>query len=185
MPLLLPPNKKANLPDSRFHRFIAKRGILTAMILTMTGLFAGIPLLVWLASIVIINVGTLMVLIFVCGILGLLQWRFVRQHLDLAYHQYATYAFAGFALCLLNLLLLLNIAVTVHERRETYLVQEFISTDEEGKFATALDDPALARNLEKFINGHYKEWPGGRTITIVFDTGLLGFDTISDVRFTD
>ena len=183
--LQLPQNKKASPAHSRFQRFLVKRGILTAMILTMTGLFAGIPLLVWLASVVIINIGTLMLLIFFCGALGLLQWRFVRDHLDLAYHQYATYAFAGFALCVLNLLLLLNMAVTVHERKETYLVEEFISTDDEGKFATALDDPALARNLEKYLTGHFREWPAGKKITIVFDTGLLGFDTINDVRFTD
>lgn len=158
---------------------------MVAMLATAFGLFAGIPLLIWFVSVTIVNVGTLMILIFLCGAVGLLQWRYVKDHLELAYHQFAMFSFSGFAMCLLNLLFLLNMIISIHERKETYEVEKFITSDYNGDFAVSLNDPALARNLKNFIDGHFHEMPDGKRITIIYNTGLLGFDRICDVRFTD
>jgi len=155
------------------------------MATTFVGLFAGIPLLIWFTSITIVNVGTLLLLIFFCGAIGLLQWRYIRDHIDLAYHQYAMYAFSGFAMCLLNFLLFINLEVRVGGHTETHIVSEYIFTDGNGQFATSANDPALARTLKNFIESRYDVMPETQKITVVYAKGLLGFDMITDVTFTD
>ncbi|MCW3071140.1 MAG: hypothetical protein JWO44_1030 [Bacteroidetes bacterium] len=170
-------------PKEQLKRFINANGIYVAMTATFIGLFLGIPLLIWFVSVTIVNIGTLMMLIFLCGAVGLIQWKFVKHHIDMEYHHFAMYAFSGFAMCFLNFLLFLNLNFPVSGRTETYLIDRFRIRIYHGSIDVRLDDAALERNLTTFLNEHFTEIPDAKSLTITYNTGLLGFDSISDCRF--
>jgi Mlc titration factor MtfA (ptsG expression regulator) len=171
------------LPSEPIKRFIAKNGIYVAMTTTFVGLFLGIPLLIWFANVTIVNVGTLMMLIFFCGALGLIQWKFVKDIIDMEYHHFAMYAFSGFSLCFLNFLLFINLNILVADRTETYAIDKFHIRIHHGTIDVFLDDAALSRNLSNFLNEHFEEIPDSKIIIVKYATGLLGFDTIEECAF--
>lgn len=163
--------------------FISKRGVYVAMAATFVGLFLGIPLLIWFANVTIVNIGTLMMLIFICGAVGLIQWKYVKHHIDMEYHHFAMYAFSGFAMCFLNFLLFLNLNISIAGRTETYPVDKFHIRIYRGSIDVMLDDLALTRNLNNFLNDHFQDVPDAKSITITYSTGLLGFDSIKSCTF--
>ena len=171
---------------SRFQKFITKRGIYIAMYSTAIGLFGGIPLLVWFTTVTIVTIPTLLLLVFVCFAIGLLPWRYVRDHLEMEYYQFAMYAFSGFGMCFLNFLLFINLNVCIHQKTQTYTSADVAIYQNYGNFEViAAEDAALSRNLTLFLNEHFhvKDVPPSKKITIVYATGLLGFDTIKDCTF--
>lgn len=167
----------------KIKKYISRRGLSIAMTATFVGLFLGIPTLIWFSSVTIVNIGTLMALIFACGTLGLLQWRFVRNYLDMEYHHFAMYAFSGFAMCLLNFLLFLNLTLPLKARTETYDLDTFRVRIYRGSIEVELDDAALSRNLNTFLNDHFKEVPNAKKMSVTYATGIMGFDTIEDCTF--
>lgn len=163
--------------------FISKKGVYVAMIATCIGLFLGIPLLIWFANVTIVNIGTLMMLIFICGAIGLIQWKYVKHHIDMEYHHFAMYAFSGFAMCFLNFLLFLNLNISIAGRTETYPVDKFHIRIYRGSIDVIMDDMALARNLNNFLNDHFQDVPDAKSITVTYSTGILGFDSIKSCTF--
>jgi hypothetical protein len=153
------------------------------MITTFVGLFIGIPTLIWFSTVTIVDIGTLLMLIFACGTLGLVQWKFVKDHLDMEYHHFAMYAFSGFAMCFLNFLLFLNLTFPLSARTETYDLDSFRVRIYRGSIDVELEDAALTRNLNTFLNDHFVEVPDAKQMTVKYATGLLGFDTIEECTF--
>ncbi|MCW3104752.1 MAG: hypothetical protein JWO09_3192 [Bacteroidetes bacterium] len=183
MALPAPDAESGYSPKEQLKRFINSNGIYVAMIATFIGLFLGIPLLIWFVNVTIVNIGTLMLLIFLCGAIGLIQWKFVKHHIDMEYHHFAMYAFSGFAMCFLNFLFFLNLNFPVSGRSETYLIDRFHIRIYHGSIDVRLDDAALERNLTTFLNEHFEDIPDAKSLTITYTTGLLGFDSITDCRF--
>ena len=172
-------------PTGKFQLFVRHKGVYVAMAMTVCG-FLGIPVLFWFASVTVINTGVLLTILFGCGILGLLQWNFVKEYIDMAYHQFTMYAFVGFGITLLNLLLLLNYSINVNSYSQTYTVAR------KGYYNAVIimdgkPNHALERNLNNYINNYAEEMliesfkPIQAEIT--FDVGLLGFDKIRECRF--
>ena len=166
-----------------FQKFIQKRGIYIAMAATFFGLFAGIPIIIWFITVTIISVGKLFILLFLCGAVGIFQWKHIRDHVELEYHQFAMYAFSGFGMCLLNFLMLLNFFIPIHSHSETINVQAFNLHVNYGNYEVDLNDAALARNLNTYLNDHFDKIPDFEKVTISYETGLLGFDMITDCKF--
>jgi MtfA peptidase len=168
---------------NRLEQFINKRGIYVAMIATISGLFLGIPLMIWFANVTIVNTGTLMILIFLCGALGLIQWRYVKDHIDMEYHHFAMYAFSGFAMCFLNFLLFINLNIPITDRKETYPVDRIHIRIFQGDIDVMLNDAALARNLTNYLNDHFEEVPDAQSLTVTYAMGLMGLETIESCTF--
>jgi MtfA peptidase len=164
-------------------QFIGNHGIYVAMCTTFIGLFIGIPLLIWFASVTIVNIGTLMILIFICGTLGLIQWKYLRNHLDMEYRHFAMYAFSGFAMCFLNFLLFINLNIPLGQRTETYAVDKFHIRINRGSIDVYMEDDALSRNLSNYLNDHFEDIPEAKSLTVTYSTGLLGFDSIQGCTF--
>jgi Mlc titration factor MtfA (ptsG expression regulator) len=167
----------------KLRNYISKNGLSVAMSTTFVGLFLGIPLLIWFSSVTIIDIGTLLLMIFACGTAGLMQWRFVRNLVDMEYHHFAMYSFSGFAMCLLNFLLFLNLSFPVSARTETYDLDSFRHTISKGSIEVEMDDPALTRNLNTFLTENFIEVEDARQMTVKYNTGLLGFDSIKECTF--
>lgn len=173
---------EADMDEGKFQQFVRQKGLSVAMAVTVLG-FIGIPILFWFASVTVIGTGALLVMLFGCGLLGLLQWNYVKDSIDLAYHQFSMYAFVGFGINLLNLLLLLNYFTAVNSYTQTYTVarrgyyNDIIIVD--GK-----PNQALERNLNTYLSGDGKENLfdsfSAKKAVITFDTGILGFDKIKD-----
>jgi len=165
-------------------KFIRSKGIYIAMTATVLGLFVGIRLLFWLASITVISLGVIMLLIFACGALGLIQWKYVRVHLDMEYRHFAMYAFSGFGMCLVNLILLLNYTIPINTYTQAYTIAEvgYNSMGYEVSL-TDNDNDALEKSLSHYFNAHFEEAPALKNISITFDKGLFGFDIIRTCEF--
>ena len=168
---------------TKFQQFVFKKGIYIAMVATFVGLFLGIPLIIWFLSVTILSIGKLFLMLFACGALGLLQWKYVRDHVELEYHQFAMYAFSGFGMCFLNFLLFLNLVIHVHSFSETYAVNDLNIHVNNGSYEINVGDAAFERNLGNYLNGHYNIMPVAKKITINYATGILGFDMIEDCKF--
>ena len=174
-------SKQPETEDGKFQHFVRHKGLYVAMGVTVCG-FLGIPLLFWFASVTVVNTGPLLFMLFGCGMLGLLQWNFVREYIDMAYHQFTMYAFVGFGITLLNLLLLLNYTTTIGSYSQTYTVgrkgyyNDIIILD--GK-----PNQALERNLNTYADKHRFNVISVQQVEITFDTGLLGFDKIRTCNF--
>ena len=170
------------MPNEKLERFIKEKGLSFAMILIVCGLI-GIPVLFWFASVTIIGIGTIFILFFCSGMLGLLQWKYVKNHIDMAYNHFAMFAFIGFGMCLVNFILLLNYTIRLHSHSETY------SISREGFYNEIViegdtQNIDLERNLNNYLGEHPEESSSlAKEFTITFDTGLFGFDMISDCKY--
>lgn len=169
---------------NKVQRIVKSKGIYIAMAATIVGLFIGIPTLFWLAGITRISVAFLMLLIFICGGLGLLQWKYVYRFLDMNYHQFAMYAYSGFGMCLINFLLLLNLFVPISNHTETYAVKHIGIYN--GKFQINLGDEipqSIADNISEVATREFEYLPNIKFVTVKYNIGILGFDTFSDCCF--
>lgn len=169
---------------SPVHHFIKTKGIYVAMTATFLGLFAGIPLLILFYSNTLISLGSIMIMFFICGAIGLVQWKFVKDLLDLEYHQFSMYAFSGFGMLLVNFIFFLNHMIHINTYSKTYDVLGFTNNSDGFTIILGGDghEPTLERNVTKFIIDNNDEIPKAKKITVVVDTGLFGFEMINDCR---
>jgi len=168
---------------SPLQKFIRSKGIYITMTTTALGLFVGIPLLFWFTSVTVISLSSIMLLIFACGVLGLIQWKYVRDYLDMEYRHFAMYAFSGFGMCFINLILLLNYVIPVKTYTQTY---DIAIARHNNAFEVNLkdnDNIALERSLNIYFNEHYRFTPSSKNISVTFDKGVFGFDSIRDCKF--
>lgn len=170
--------------ETFLQKFIRSNGVYIAMAATVLGLFIGIPLLFWFASVTVISIGVIMILIFVCGALGLIQWKYAREYIDMEYRHFAMYAFSGFGLCLINLILLLNYTIPITTYTQTYNIAE-VGFNSSGYEVILIDnnDAALETSLGIYFNEHFEELPQSQNISVTFDKGLFGFDIIRACEF--
>ena len=168
-------------PYEKFEYFIKNKGVHVAMIMIVCGLIS-IPILFWFASVTIIGIGTLFFLIFGSGLLGLIQWKYVKNFIDMAYNHFAMYAFVGFGMCLVNFVLLLNYLISVNSHSEIYSISRK-GYYNEITIESDLDVTDLERNLNTFISEDPEAAIMAKRVTITFDTGLFGFDMIRACKF--
>ena len=173
-------------PPSAVENFIKKRGIYIAMGSTFFGLFAGIPLLIWFWSCTVISIGGILILLFLCGVLGLIQWKFVRNHLDMEYHQFSMYAFSGFGMCLINFIFCLNTLIQVNSETKTFNIISLQSTSQglDVVLAGEGNSRPLERNVGNFISNNFKIIPEGRVLRVKINKGLFGFDMVEECAFS-
>lgn len=172
------------MQETPLQTFIRLKGIYVAMVATFTGLFIGVPIIFWFSSNILINVGTIFIILFLCGSLGLIQWKYVRYQIDMHYHQFAMYAFTGFGIWMFNFLLLLNLNISISSHSETYSM-ESISINENNmnvRIGNSETSP-LAKNLSSFLGSNFTKIPEASEITITYKKGLLGFDVIGKCEF--
>jgi hypothetical protein len=103
------------------------------------------------------------------------------------YNQFAMYAFTGFGLILVNVLLFLNLSIHISSHTETYDIRTFsFSSNLEVRVADS-ETSSFAKNMSHYMQSVYTELPPeleeAKTVTITYDKGLLGFDVISDLEF--
>ncbi len=171
--------------ESKLKSFFRKRGLFIAMATTVLGLFVGIPLLFWLYSQMVIPIGLLLILIFASGTLGILQWGFVKNLVDIEYHQFAMYAFSGFGMCLINVFLLLNFFTNIGTSTKTFQIDKIGVLRNEFDIYLLGEDAsfALEKALSTYATEHFEFLPNSEQVTIDFEKGILGIDKIVDCRF--
>jgi hypothetical protein len=163
---------------------IRQHGIYIAMIATFIGLFAGIPLLIWFWSTTAISIGAVFIMLFICGALGLIQWKFVKHHLDMEYHQFSMYAFSGFGMCLINFVFLLNHFIHVNSFTQTYDILLLTNGNQGLEITLSGDDhsQAFERNVAGYIVEHYKNIYDAKKVTVSASTGMFGMDMVEDCK---
>ena len=166
---------------TKFQKFIKKKGLQIAMLTTVAGLI-GIPILFWFTSVITIGIGTLFILLFISGTLGLWQWEFVKKYINMTYNNFAMYAFVGFGVCLVNFILLLNYSIRIKSYSETYTISKH-GYNNHIIYPANRDYRAVKRNLTPYFNEHVNTLSSAKTITVKFDTGLFGMDMIDDCTF--
>ena len=174
-------------PPTSLEYFIRTKGIYVAMASTFIGLFAGIPLLIWFWSCTVISIGGILILLFLCGALGLIQWKYVRSHMDMEYHQFAMYSFSGFGMCLINIIFTLNFFIHINSSIKTYDIISISPTSQGLEVVLAGDGNSapFERNVANFINDHYKLIPEGNKMSVKINKGLFGFDMVEDCIITN
>lgn len=167
--------------ETKLQRFIRRKGLHVAMAVTLLG-FIGIPILFWVVSVTVISIGTLLLLLFAFGALGLLQWKVVKGRIDMVYHQFAMYAFVGVGVCSVNLLLLLNYLISTGSYTETIPVIR-----QGGYYIIAVVGEKSSEELERCLSVYAKDNDvdvySTTEATVTFDKGLLGFDVIDRCEF--
>jgi len=167
------------MPSAARH-FIKTKGIYIAMATTFIGLFLGIPLLTYFWSSTLVSAGTIILMLFLCGALGLLQWRYVKNLLDMEYHQFSMYAFTGFGMCVTNLIFLLNHLILIGTSTQTYDVVSYSNGTQGIEIILAGDNnSSLERGVAHFIYENYDRVPVPETITVTTDRGIFGFEMIT------
>lgn len=165
-------------------KMIKKHGVHIAMAATSAGLFIGIPLLFWIASVTAIDVALLLILIFVCGGVGLLQWRWVYRFLDMNYYQFAMYAYSGFGMCLINFLLLINLWIPISQHSTVYRIKHVSVYNRE--FRVSLEEDvgiALESFVSEYMNKQFETMPPVENVTVNYNMGILGIDTFGSCSF--
>jgi len=159
---------------------IQRNGIYIAMISTFIGLFAGIPLLIWFWSTTVVSIGGVFILLFICGALGLIQWKYVKPYLDMEYHQFSMYAFSGFGMCLINFLFCLNTFIPIKNTTITYDVVSFVNGSHglEVRLAGEGNSTPLERNVVNYMIEHFEQYEDAKQVMVTKSTGLLGFDRV-------
>lgn len=167
-----------------FQTTIQRNGIYIAMISTFIGLFVGIPLLIWFWSTTVISIGGVFILLFICGALGLIQWKYVKAYLDMEYHQFSMYAFSGFGMCLINFLFCLNTFIPVKHTTVTYEVVAFQNSSQGLEIILAGDrnSPSLERNVMNYLMEHFDKYEDAKRVQVTKTTGLLGLDRVESCQ---
>ncbi|MBL0328219.1 MAG: zinc-dependent peptidase [Bacteroidetes bacterium] len=167
-----------------FQTTIQRNGIYIAMISTFIGLFVGIPLLIWFWSTTVISIGAVFILLFFCGALGLIQWKYVKPYLDMEYHQFSMYAFSGFGMCLINFLFCLNTFIPVKHTTVTYEVVAFQNGSHglEVTLSGEGNSTALERNVINYMIEHFDRYEDARRVVVNKTTGLLGMDRVESCQ---
>lgn len=169
---------------SLFQTTIQRNGIYVAMTATFIGLFAGIPLLIWFWSTTVISIGTIFIMLFVCGALGLIQWKYVREYIDMEYHQFAMYAFSGFGMCLINILFALNTFIPIKSSTVTYDILDFTNGNQglEITLAGEGNSSSLERNVATFVMDNFEKFYDAKKVMVTKSTGLLGLERVNDCQ---
>lgn len=173
-----------NEEETPFQIFIKKYGVYIAMASTSLGLFVGIPLLIYMASMTVVNAALILLLIFICGGLGLIQWRWVSRFIDMEYHQFAMYAYSGFGMCLINFIFLFNFLIPISAHSETYSIKHIGVYNKE--FEVHLNEDvsgAVEQMVSKFTNEQFEYFPSVTKVKVNYNTGLFGFDTVGSCEF--
>lgn len=168
---------------SLFQTTLQRNGIYIAMTSTFIGLFAGIPFLIWFWSTTVINVGGIFLMLFICGALGLIQWKYVRTYLDMEYHQFAMYAFSGFGMCLINFLFCLNTFIPVSHKTITYEIVSFQNGSQGLEVELAGEDNSIAleRNVMNYLyENFFDTFEEAKKVKVTKSTGLLGLDRVEN-----
>ena len=166
---------------SLFETTVQRNGIYIAMTSTFIGLFAGIPILIWFWSTTVISIGGVFIMLFICGALGLIQWKYVRAHLDMEYHQFAMYAFSGFGMCLINFLFCLNTFIPIKHSTITYEILGFQNGKQGIEILLEGEDnsASLERNVMSYMyENFFDTFEDAKKVKVTKSTGLLGFDRI-------
>ncbi len=168
--------------ETKFRKFIRTKGIYIAMTCTFVGLFIGIPALIWFSNLIMIGVGKLFLLIFIFGTIGLLQWNFFKKHIDIEYHEFVMYCFAGFGMCTLNIALILNFNVIISSHTEIYQIKKIRKTDHSFQVVLQGSDgtSVLEKKVSECLTENYKTLPQEKIVKITFDKGLLGIEIIAN-----
>jgi hypothetical protein len=163
---------------------IQRNGIYIAMGSTLFGLFAGIPLLIWFWSTTVINIGGVFLMFFVCGALGLIQWKYVREYLDMEYHQFSMYAFSGFGMCLINIIFCVNTFVPINNSSNTYDIISFANGNQglEVPLSGEGNTSSLERNVATYLEEHYEKYYAAKKVIVTKSTGLFGMDRLYDCQ---
>lgn len=179
----LPDVESGMTEEGKFPRFVRKYGLNVAMGATAIGLFGGIPLMFWFYSVMLVPVGMFFLIIFICGMLGLAQWRLVKDHLDMEYHHFSMFAFSGFGMCLSTFLLFLNLVTSIKTQSVTYDYATVNLDNTTGKaYVNGSEYHPLAVNIDSYLEGRsYWFSSDTHTITIQYTTGILGFDRITGI----
>ncbi len=171
--------------DERFslvQTTIQRNGIYIAMTSTFLGLFAGIPLLIWFWSTTVISIGGVFIMLFLCGALGLIQWKYVKEYLDMEYHQFSMYAFSGFGMCLINFIFALNMFIPIKTSTTTYDIVS-IKNGSQGLEITLGGEghsSSLERNVATCLESSKGNIFSAKKIEITQSTGLFGLDRVDD-----
>lgn len=172
------------LQETKFQYFVRTKGVYVAMACTMLGLFAGIPMLIWFSMVMLISVGSILVMLFILGAIGLLQWKYFRNHIDMEYRHFAMFAFTGFGMFMINIILLLNFTVRISKHSETYELGWVRQNGAETQLRINGANERLEEHVNNYLSTHsYSFVSDAKTITITFDKGLFGFDMIGDCKF--
>jgi hypothetical protein len=175
-----------SIEDTNFKKFVLKNGIHTAMLITAIGLFVGIPAVYWFIHSTVISIGSIFLMLFVCGSLGLVQWYYLKDYLDMAYHQFSMYAFAGFGLCVLTIILFLNYTIHIGKYTENYeIINCYLKN---GSYEVQLSNSnevvlAVENAVGYYLIEHYEQIPSTKNISVKFEKGLFGFDIIEEIKF--
>ncbi|MBA3971370.1 MAG: zinc-dependent peptidase [Bacteroidetes bacterium] len=161
---------------------VQRHGIYIAMVATFIGLFVGIPLLIWFWSTTVISLGAVFIMLFSCGALGLIQWNFVKNYLDMEYHQFSMYAFSGFGMCMLNIIFFLNNFITVSTSEQTYDIVSFANGTNglEVTLGGAGHKAPLERNVASFLEAHYTMFYSAKKVNVKVSTGLFGMEMVDE-----
>lgn len=170
--------------ESSFQKFIRVYGINVAMGATFAGLFIGIPLLIWFTSLMLMPIEDIFLYIFIGGILGLVQWPFVKRKIDMVYHQFAMYAFSGFGMWFTIALLTLNL-VTNTGTYEEQINMNFVYVNGNTRDIIVGDENSpLSKNLHSYFSTSENTYsPDARVMVIQYTKGILGYPRISGVRY--
>lgn len=171
--------------DERFSLFqttVQRNGIYIAMISTFVGLFVGIPLLIWFWSTTVIGIGGIFLMLFGCGTLGLIQWKYVKEYLDMEYHQFSMYAFSGFGMCLINFIFALNMFIPLKTTTTSYDIVG-IKSGSTGLEVTLKGDgtsSGLERNVASYLEKGKEEFYSAKKIEVTTSTGLFGLERVKE-----
>ena len=166
---------------SLFQTTVQRNGIYIAMTATFIGLFAGIPLLIWFWSTTVISIGAIFIMLFICGALGLIQWKYVNEYLDMEYHQFAMYAFSGFGMCLINIVFALNTFIPINSSTVTYEILDFTNGSQgmEITLSGEGNNSSFERNVATFVVYNFDKFYDAKKVMVTKTTGLLGVDRIN------
>lgn len=161
---------------------LQRNGIYIAMTATFIGLFVGIPSLIWFWSTTVISLAAIFIMVFSCGALGMVQWKYARKYIDMEYHQFSMYAFSGFGMCLINIIFSLNTLFPIYASVNKYEIVSF-NNGQQGLEVTLAGEghhSSLERNVAEYLEKHFENFYGAKKVTVITKTGLFGMDRIQE-----
>ncbi|MBL7884861.1 MAG: hypothetical protein JNL69_12380 [Bacteroidia bacterium] len=171
--------------ESKIKTFFKVKAIYIVMIVTVLGLFGGIPSVFFLFSKTIIGIGEVLILLTFSSILGLLQWKYLKNLLEIEYRNFVMYAFAGFGMCLLSFLLYLNYIITIESNQQTYTIDRI--SVHYGEYDITLVGEDVNLDLERVISSyateHYEIIPVSSKVKVFSQKGILGFSRVKKCVF--
>ena len=173
--------------NDRVKNFLAKNGLIFAMVATGSGLFIGIPFIFHFESELLSSGSHFFPILLLASLLGAIKWRWVKDYIRLERYHYMMYAITGFGIWVTVLVFFLNTLLITGYSAQTYKMKG--AYQQGSNYYIILNDQEETQYLNNNFTFPVEEYessaPEAKYVDFYCSKSFMGFKKVVAVGFSN